>query len=150
VTHKRLVWERVVDYYHAALYITKMAEALFGPGPKAQRWAKRMRRILKEAKGLCRVLQSASFHRNEQRLLGSRSKRAVEFFKAYRYLSKRGRYMRYSEYRAKGIPIGSGVTEAGCKVVVTQRMKQSGMDWEMEGGQVVMTLRVVWLSRVWQ
>jgi hypothetical protein len=150
VTGKRLEWERVVDYYHAAGYITKMAEALFGPGLRGQRWARRMRRILKEANGLCRVLQSASFYRNEQGLLGSRSKRAKEFFKAYRYLSKRGRYMRYWEYRCKGIPMGSGVTEAGCKVVVTQRMKQSGMDWGMQGGQVVMSLRVVWLSRVWR
>ena len=49
--------------------------------------------------------------------------------------------MRYAEYRALGLPIGSGVTEAACKTLVTQRFKQAGMSWEHEGGQAVMTLR---------
>jgi hypothetical protein len=150
VTGQRLEWERVVDYYHAAQYVTKMAEALFGKTTRAWRWAQRMRRMLKEANGLRRVLQSASYYRNEERLLGSRSKRAKEFFDAYNYMSKRGRFMRYAEYRSKGVPIGSGVTEAGCKVVVTQRMKLSGMDWGMKGGQVVLNLRVAWLSGLWR
>ncbi len=47
------------------------------------------------------------------------------------------------------MPIGSGVTEAACKTVFTQRLKQSGMRWEIAGGQVVVDLRVLWLSGVW-
>jgi hypothetical protein len=69
--------------------------------------------------------------------------------KAYRYLWKRRKHMDYSGYRKQGLPLGSGVTEAGCKVVATQRLKLSGMKWKKEGGQVVLTLRVVWLSAVW-
>lgn len=41
------------------------------------------------------------------------------------------------------------MTEAACKTVFTQRLKQSGMRWDVAGGQVVVTLRVVWLSGVW-
>jgi len=48
------------------------------------------------------------------------------------------------------LPLGSGVTEAACKTVFTQRLKQSGMRWEVSGGQVVVTLRVVLLSGVWE
>jgi hypothetical protein len=141
----RLLWVRVLDYYHATLYISKLAEALFPEPWRATRWARRMRHVLKEARGLTRVLQSASYHRNEQRLKGERQE---AFTKAYRYLWKRRKHMKYAELRLKGIPIGSGVTEAGCKVVATQRLKLSGMKWKDEGGQVVMTLRVVWLSGV--
>ena len=58
--------------------------------------------------------------------------------------------MEYARYRREGLPLGSGVTEAACKTVFTQRLKQSGMGWEVEGGQVVVDLRVLWLSGVWQ
>jgi hypothetical protein len=144
---ERLNGVRVLDYYHATLYISKLAEALFEVSARAAAWAARMRRVLKEPEGFQRVLQSASYHRNEQKLKG---KRQEAFTKAYHYLWKRRRHMRYADLRAKGLPIGSGVTEAGCKVVVSQRLKLSGMRWEKEGGQVVLTLRTLWLSGVWQ
>ena len=47
------------------------------------------------------------------------------------------------------MPIGSGVTEAACKTVFTQRMKQSGMTWNTESGQWIVDLRVIHLSGVW-
>lgn len=143
---ERLVWQRVLDYYHAAEHVSKMAEALFGEGWRAQAWARRMRYVLKQHGGLTRVLQSASYHRNEQKL---RAERQKKFNQEYNYLWKRRRHMDYATYKAKGIPIGSGVTEAGCKVVASQRLKLSGMKWNKQGGQVVLNLRVVWLSGVW-
>jgi hypothetical protein len=48
------------------------------------------------------------------------------------------------------LPIGSGVTEAGCKVVFTQRFKQSGMTWGIAGGEVILRLRLAVLSGVWE
>jgi hypothetical protein len=143
---ERLVWQRVLDYYHAAGYISKLAEALFGEGWRASAWARRMRHVLKQAGGLTRLLQSASYHRNEQKLTPERQE---AFGKAYNYLWKRRKFMDYATYQAKGMPIGSGVTEAGCKVVVSQRLKLSGMKWEKQGGQTVLDLRVVYLSGVW-
>jgi hypothetical protein len=143
---ERLLWVRVLDYYHATQYVSKLAEALFPEVWRAQQWARRMRGVLKEADGVTRLLQSASYYRNQQRLRG---KRQEAFDKAYRYLWKRRKHMRYMELRHQGLPIGSGVTEAGCKVVVSQRLKLSGMKWKKEGAQVILNLRVVWLSGVW-
>jgi hypothetical protein len=48
------------------------------------------------------------------------------------------------------LPIGSGVTEAACKTVFTQRLKLSGMRWKHEGARTVLTLRVILLSGVWE
>ena len=56
----------------------------------------------------------------------------------------------YQEYRRLGLPIGSGNTEAGCKTVFTQRFKESGMSWGIEGGGVILTLRLATLSQVWE
>ena len=37
-----------------------------------------------------------------------------------------------------------------CKTLFTQRFKQSGMKWSLEGGQVVVDLRVIWISKLWR
>ena len=58
--------------------------------------------------------------------------------------------MQYADYRRQGMPIGSGVTEAACKTVFTQRLKRSGMAWKTEGGQVIVNLRILHLSGIWQ
>jgi hypothetical protein len=42
--------------------------------------------------------------------------------------------------------IASGVTEAGCKVVVGQRFKQSGMLWSCKGAGHLLTVRCALLS----
>ena len=57
--------------------------------------------------------------------------------------------MRYALYKRQRLPLGSGITEAACKLVFTQRLKRSGMSWTIEGGQVILDLRVIKLSRVW-
>ncbi len=57
--------------------------------------------------------------------------------------------MDYWSCRRRGLAIGSGITEAACKTLFTQRFKQSGMKWSLEGGQVVVDLRVIWISKLW-
>ena len=58
--------------------------------------------------------------------------------------------MQYHDYRRLNLPIGSGITEAACKTVVTQRLKLSGMRWTPGGAQAILNLRVVLLSGIWQ
>jgi len=57
--------------------------------------------------------------------------------------------MRYQSSQRQKLPRGSGMTEAACKIVFTQRLKRSGMSWTIAGGQVILDLRVIRLSRVW-
>jgi hypothetical protein len=49
--------------------------------------------------------------------------------------------MNYADLVKNNLPIGSGVTEASCKTLVTQRMKCSGMRLDIAGGQGVLTAR---------
>lgn len=145
-TGKKLDWIRVVDYYHASQRIWKMAEALFSQSPRTTSWARKMQKLLKKPGGVNRVLHSAANLRALRRLGGTRLR---EFRKSYRYLRQRMRYMRYDAYRAMGLPLGSGVTEAACKIVYTQRLKLSGMCWQQSGAQTILNLRVLQLSGVW-
>jgi hypothetical protein len=144
---QRLRWEWVIDYYHACEYIYKLAEALFWDAKQAQSWARKMCRWLKEKpRGIYRVLHSAAALRRRRMGVG---KKREQYHAAYNYLRKRIRFLDYCQYRNNHLPIGSGVTEAACKTVFTQRLKQSGMTWELEGGQWIVDLRVIQLSGVW-
>jgi hypothetical protein len=142
-----LEWEWVVDYYHACQYITKLGEAIFGTGRDATAWAAKQRRVLKEKPGgVFRVLRSAGALLTVRGLVGEEQ----VYWTAYHYLRNRASKMDYSMYRYLRIPIGSGITEAACKIVFTQRFKQSGMKWTIEGGRPILALRVIHLSGVWE
>ncbi len=150
MTHPRsaalLEWVRVVDYYHASQRLWTMADALYGSGPAATRWARRMQKLLKQTNGVRRVLTSAAVLRGRQQLGG---KAQEEYRKAYNYLCERTQYLRYADYKRVGMPCGSGVTEAACKTIYTQRLKLSGMRWHKAGAQTILHLRVLLLSGVW-
>jgi hypothetical protein len=146
-TGERLPWRRIVDYYHASQRIWTMAEALFGRNTSASRgWARRMCRVLKQPHGPNRVLHSAAALQGRVTMTKSRQE---EFRKAYNYLRSRTKFMQYAEYRDRHLPLGSGVTEAACKTIFTQRLKLSGMRWTKTGAQSILNLRVVLLSGVW-
>lgn len=144
---RQLEWRRIVDFYHACQYVQQLADTIFGTGDEAQHWAKAMRHVLKsKADGVSRVLKSASALRRSRGLFGQ----AKLYHKAYHYLKRRSAWMTYALYRRQKLPIGSGITEAACKVVFTQRLKRSGMSWTIQGGQVILDLRIIKLSRVWE
>jgi hypothetical protein len=144
---QRLEWEWVIDYYHACEYIYELSEALFSDAKRAQAWARKMCRWLKrKPRGIYRVLHSAAAIRRRRMVVG---KKREQYRNAYNYLRKRIRFLDYRRYRSNHLPIGSGVTEAACKTVFTQRLKQSGMTWKLEGGQRIVDLRVIRLSGVW-
>lgn len=143
-----LQWEWIVDYYHACQYISKIAEAIFGPGREAHAWSKKMRHWLKtKPRGVSRVLHSAGALRSIRGLIQSGAEDAYEG--ACQYLRNHAASMDYADYRRRYLPIGSGVTEAACKTVFTQRFKRSGMKWKLEGGAPILALRVIDLSGVW-
>lgn len=145
----KLPWEWVLDFFHVCGYVGKVAAALFGRCVhEAAAWFKRMRQWLRDrGQGVANILRSAMQHLGRRKL----SKAAqAEFWKAYRYLRRHSRWMDYAGYRRQGLPIGSGVTEAACKTVFTQRLKCSGMRWHKESAQVIVDLRVLHLSGIWQ
>jgi len=145
-TGQLLQWQWIVDFFHAAQRLTTLGEALFGAGQAASAWAARMRKLLKKPNGPFRVLHAAAAMRARRKMSAAARKR---YQTAYNYLRTRTKHMQYAEFRRQGLPIGSGVTEAACKTVFTQRLKLSGMRWSRVGAQGILNLRVILLSGVW-
>jgi hypothetical protein len=65
------------------------------------------------------------------------------------YFIKNAERMRYQVFRDLGMFIGSGVVEAGCKTLAGQRLKLSGMRWNIPGATGILTLRCHRASNRW-
>jgi hypothetical protein len=125
---------QIVDWYHASHYVWQAAHAIYGEGtPLAKRWA--TRRLAELWAGqVPKVL----------RALGKAPQRAAvqEASTYYTYHQQR---MCYADYRARGLQIGSGTMESGCKQIATARLKQAGMIWSLAGVRAVAAVRT-WLK----
>jgi hypothetical protein len=66
------------------------------------------------------------------------------------YFEVNAHRMRYAHFRDLGMFIGSGVVEAGCKAVIGQRLKLSGMRWNIPGATSIATLRCQDASNRWE
>jgi len=133
----------ILDFFHAAEHLEWLAEALFGEKTEQsktqwEQWAK----VLKEQPdGLEIVLREA------RQALPRRGQRRAAALKQIAYFESNTNRMRYAEYQARGLFIGSGVIEAGCKTVIGQRLKQSGMFWGVAGAQNVLDIRCLLENR---
>ena len=66
------------------------------------------------------------------------------------YFEKNMERMRYAAFRRQGLFVGSGVVEAGCRTVIGQRLKQSGMHWTVRGANRIVALRCCIFSGRWE
>jgi hypothetical protein len=75
---------------------------------------------------------------------------AQDAAKALTYFKTNAHRMRYRYFRERGMFVGSGVVETGCKSVIGQRLKLSGMRWNIPGATAILTLRCQQASNRWE
>lgn len=132
---------QIVDLYHARQHVTELAKLVMGSTGKA--WAEARCQQLDEGK-LEALLGAMMRLRSPQPDLQAAIDKAVHYFQT------NADRMRYAQFRRQGLFVGSGVVEAGCKTIVGQRLKQSGMHWTVRGANAIITLRCLDLSRQWE
>ena len=66
------------------------------------------------------------------------------------YFENNAPRMRYKWFRPCGLFVGSGAVEAGCKAVIGQRLKLSGMRWTIPGADAITALRCREASSQWE
>ena len=137
----------IVDFCHACDHLKEGCDAAWGEStPRSKAEFERLKILLKEADdGADRVIRVLKYHYGRAR--GSKRKRLKTQLTYFRNQRPR---MDYAHYSRQGWPIASGVMEAACKTLVTQRFKQSGMAWSLTGGQAILTLRSLIQSDRWQ
>lgn len=128
---------QILDYYHASEHVVSLAKAVYDDAGLANNWAIRWQALLYDSE-LDLLLEDV------RTACGTSPAEAVQ--KELDYLERNRARMDYRRYRQAGWFIGSGVVEAGCKRVIGQRLKQSGMFWTEPGATAVASLRCALLS----
>lgn len=128
----------LVDFYHVAEHLKVALDAAFGEGSQESKAQfENLRHELRhDEQGVDKVIQAL---RKLKREHPRRQKIATEL---NYFLHNRSR-MQYATVAKVNLPIGSGVVEAACKTLATQRLKRSGMRWGHNGGQAILTWRAL-------
>jgi len=145
VTPPQVVY--IVDFFHAAEHLKEGCDAIWGKASvETKAHFERLRVLLKEhPKGVDKVVNVLRYHLG--RIKAPTRKEQIR--KQLTYFRNQQERMHYADYLRQGLPIASGVVEAACKTLVTQRMKCSGMAWKQAGGQAILTLRSLIQSDRW-
>lgn len=146
------LWEtaiKIVDFGHACEHLKAGLSAFYGAkGAKGRAEYERLKVILKdEPGGVDQVIHELLRLERKQRQ-GKKRKRRELVRKERKYFENQRERMDYAHYQELGLPIGSGVVEAACKTLATQRLKRSGMSWG-EGKQPILTIRSLQQSGRW-
>jgi hypothetical protein len=130
----------ILDWYHAAEHLHAFARCLHPKDAQASAaWAGQAKGLLYEQGGTALLAHLRGLAAPEDETA------ADEFRKLVGYFADNEHRTDYPAYRAHGWDIGSGPTEAACKVV-GERLKGSGMRWLEEGAAAVAPLRALYLS----
>lgn len=126
---------QILDFYHACEHLFSLCKALSSNPADVQAQFKQWKTSFKK-NGVLKVIAQA------EALLKTRAAVDPETVRSeIGYLQTNACRMLYRTYRQKGYFIGSGVVEAGCKTVIGQRAKQSGMFWTVSGSENVLSFR---------
>ena len=134
----------ILDLYHALERLHELCAGLYGQdSPWARRMVATWTAMLKNDQ-ISEVIAAA---RRRLQELNRSADDPLE--KQIAYFEHHQDKMRYKTYRDQGLFYGSGVIEGGCKSVIGQRLKESGMFWTETGATSVLNLRLALKSNRW-
>jgi hypothetical protein len=132
---------QIVDLYHARQHLWELSAQLFAAQEKVRkRWMARCLAQLDQGKIETLGKTLRDLHPSSEEL-ARLVRNAVDYFQ------RNAHRMRYPDFRAQGLFVGSGVVEAGCRTVIAKRLKASGMFWTVRGANSIIALRCARLSR---
>jgi Uncharacterised protein family (UPF0236) len=132
----------ILDWYHAAEHICAFAKVWHArdEATRAQ-WQQEAKGILYERGGeaLLTYLRGMKLPPRTSAPVREELRKLIGYFENNRHRTD------YPTYRQNGWDIGSGPTEAGCKII-GERLKGSGMRWVEDGAATVAALRALSVS----
>ena len=132
-----------LDFYHLGENVHKSRRAVAGEeNPAGQEWAGHTLHLAKH-EGYTPLLDAVVAWRK-----GTRGDKRKEADRLLHYISDRRDMIRYPEFLKNGWQIGSGPTESQCRLL-PDRVKGSGMRWDADNAEAVMTLEALDQSNPW-
>lgn len=129
----------IIDLYHAREHVCELAKLLLPENKHKWHEAKWLELLDKgDIEGLIKRIDPC---------IPRRGKRRKEALLGTSYLLDNADRMRYADFRSRGLFVGSGVIEAGCRTVIGQRLKKSGMFWSLAGANAIISARCCFHSR---
>ena len=128
---------RIIDWAHSSGYVAAAARALFADEAAQASWRKTQLDALLHGQPESVI---AELHRQlAAQAPGTPTADSVSTSLAY--LARRLELIRYADFRARGLPIGSGIVESANKLVVEARLKGAGMRWGRANVNPMLALR---------
>lgn len=124
----------ILDFYHATEHLSKFCE-LFKDQKKGKKMYSHWYSMLYEGE-ILQVLSEMK-DKNLDSITNSDSGQ-----KEINYFSNNKQRMNYGYYREKGYPVGSGLVEGHCKLVIKKRFKGNGMRWKKKDNSEVLRVRL--------
>ena len=135
---------QTVDLYHAREHLVSLAKIAYEvDSVRWKQWlAARVEQLdAGEIESLVIALRRL---RSQGGTVRDPTDKAIDYFQTNR------QRMRYADFRRQGLFVGSGVIEAGCKTIIGQRLKRSGMHWTVRGANAIIALRCCQMSGRWE
>lgn len=137
----------ILDWYHAAEHLCDFAKVWHAHDEATRtHWQTQAKNVLYEQGGeaLLTHLQALALPPEASAQTREELRKLIGYFTNNRHRTD------YPTYRCKGWDIGSGPTEAGCKII-GERLKGSGMRWVEDGAVTVASLRALYVSggKIW-
>lgn len=136
---------QIVDFFHAMEHLSDLSKVMHESKIIADLWLDMQRATLWNVDG-----GSDMVIESMQRMNPSNHEAKKILSSTIHYFEANQMRMRYKEYRDQGLFVGSGVVEAGCKTIIGQRLKQSGMHWTVKGANAIISLRCCQKSGQWE
>ncbi|TNC95548.1 MAG: hypothetical protein FD118_4191 [Rhodocyclaceae bacterium] len=130
----------VLDFIHVAGYLWKASYAFHARGSEAaRRWVDEKLLAILEGKASA----VAAGIRRSATLQGLSKSKRKPVDVCCNYILGHSAMMRYDEYLAEGLPIGSGVIEGACRHLLQDRLDLSGATWTVRNAEAVLKLRAL-------
>lgn len=127
---------QIADRYHVKERLCVISKGIHGTDhAQAKQWAN-LRHDELDAENIDAIIQALTEHSQ----ICDEARKGIDYFHNNRHR------MRYVEFHAQGLCTSTGVVEAGCKVAIGERLKQSGMHWTVRGADAIIALRCSRLS----
>ena len=132
---------QIVDLFHARQHLWDLARLLFPNDLKRRnQWVGlHQKRWLDKGK-IAKLVASVRSIQTSDSDLAKKIRNEGDYF------ARNAARMNYPKFRKQHLFVGSGVIEAGCKTVVGDRLKQSGMFWTVRGANAILALRCCHLN----